>query len=70
MATYQIPVWSSWSSGMPGMLMGGTEGMPLNPPSSASPTWYWLPEVAFMSWNRITETVRVMTPMYASEMRP
>ena len=45
------------------MLSGGTPGMPLNPPSAALPIAYSLPDVEFTSWNRMIDTVSVMTPM-------
>ncbi len=60
---YHRPSLSSGSSGWPGRLSAGIAGMPLKPPSSAEPIRYWLPEVALTSWNRITETVSVMTPI-------
>ena len=63
MAAYQMPSLSSGLPASPSLLRAGIAGMPLNPPSSASPIRYWLPEVVFTSWNRITETVRVMTPI-------
>ena len=41
----------------------GIDGMPLKPPSAASPMRYSSPAVEFTTLNRISVTVRVMTPM-------
>jgi hypothetical protein len=58
------------TSGIPGTLSTANPGMPLKPPSRASPMAYWSPAVAFMNLNRISVTTSVITPMYTSLMRP
>ena len=45
MQSRNMPAGSSASSGAKGMLIAGTLGMPLKPPSCASPMWYCGPAV-------------------------
>ena len=53
---------ASWSPGRPGQLRMGVAGMPLKPPSGASPMFHCSPAVWLMKRKKISETVSVITP--------
>ena len=53
---------ASWSPGRAGQFRIGVAGMPLKPPSGASPMFHCSPAVWLMKRKKISETVSVMTP--------